>query len=301
MSRRGWINLGLALALAALAALAVLRPGLAPPPAPPALTTLDARDTRRIELERPKQETIVLERAGENWRLRQPLSARASRFRIENLLRIATAASEWRAPASPEELARYGLARPQVIVRLDGEELRFGALHPLKPQQYVLVGDTVHLVAASHFHSAATRLEDFLDSAPLEAGAELAAIALPDLALERTTKGWRLTPENREVASDRIQRLVEEWKHARALSVARTSNRPATGRVRLRLAPGVNAPARTLDLAILAREPELVLRRADEGLEYHFPAEAAARLLRLPPEPSPEPTGADPGKNKKTD
>jgi len=301
MSRRGWINLALAVALAALVALAIYRPGLAPPPALPPLTTVDARDVHRIEIARPKQETIVLERTGTEWRLRAPLAARASRFRIENLLRVAAAPSEWRAPASGEELARYGLARPQAIVRLDGQELRFGALHPLKAQLYVLVGDTMHLIAASFFHSAATRLEDFLDSAPLESGADLQAIALPDLALERTAKGWRLTPTKPGVSSDRIQRLVEEWKHARALSVTRAGNRPATARVRLRLAQRADAPARTLDLAIVAREPELVLRRADEGLEYHFPAEAATRLLRLPPEPSPGPAATGAGNDKKAD
>ncbi len=279
MTRRGWTNLALALALGALAALAVLRPGLAPPPAPPPLTALEAKGIQRIELERPREDMVVLERTGEDWRLTAPFSARASRFRIENLLRIAAAASEWQAPAAGEDLARYGLNRPQATLRLDGEELRFGALHPLKSQQYVLVRDTVHLVAASHFHSAATRREDFLDSALLEAGTGLQALVLPGLTLERGDKGWRLTPANKDIASDRVQRLVDEWTHARALSVTRAGNRPATGRVTLRLAPG-----RTLELAILERQPELVLRRADEGLEYHFPAEAAGRLLQLPPE-----------------
>jgi hypothetical protein len=37
-----------------------------------------------------------------------------------------------------------------------------------------------------------------------------------------------------------------------------------------------------LALGLLAREPELVLRRADEKLQYHFRADAAKRLLSPP-------------------
>jgi len=37
-----------------------------------------------------------------------------------------------------------------------------------------------------------------------------------------------------------------------------------------------------LALGLLAREPELVLLRADEKLQYHFRADAAKRLLSPP-------------------
>ena len=39
---------------------------------------------------------------------------------------------------------------------------------------------------------------------------------------------------------------------------------------------------RSLALGILQREPELVLLRADEGIQYHFFADVGRRLL-LPP------------------
>jgi hypothetical protein len=46
----------------------------------------------------------------------------------------------------------------------------------------------------------------------------------------------------------------------------------------------------------VARRPELVLRRLDEKLDYHFPAETANRLLELKPEAPPDSDRQAPGR-----
>ncbi len=290
MSRRWLVNLALALVLGAFAVIAVYKPGLEQPVEHPALTALTPQAVARIEILRPKEEPIVLERAGEDWRLKAPLAARANRFRIDNLLRVTAAGSELGQPAGGEDLARYGLDQPQAILRLDDEEIRFGGLHPLRPLQYVLYRETIHLIPASHFHAAAAAFDDFLSTSLLEEGAEPQAFYLPGLALELADGAWRLRPGNQDIATDRLHRFVHEWKHTRALRVSRDrANRLLKGapaRITIRLTPGANAPpmGRALERGFRGRAPELVLYRADEGLLYHFPQDAAERLLRLPPE-----------------
>lgn len=290
MSRRWLVNLALALVLGALAVIAVYKPGLEQPAEHPALTALTPQAVARIEILRSKEEPIVLERTGEDWRLVAPFAARANRFRIDKLLRVTAAESELHRPAGGEQPARYGLDPPQAILRLDGEEIRFGGLHPLKPLQYVLYRETIHLIPAGHFHAVAAAFDDFLSTSLLDEGAEPQAFYLPGLALELADGAWRLRPANPDIATDRLHRFVHEWKHARALRVSRDRADPfpkgAPERITIRLAPGANAPppGRALEIGIRARAPELVLYRADEGLQYHFPQDAAERLLRLPPE-----------------
>jgi hypothetical protein len=91
-----------------------------------------------IEAERRREEgdtetaITVLERTGGRWRLREPLDALADRELTESLL---AELSAWKIAsftrddaAAPEDLARYGLARPRLAVTLerrgDGETLR---------------------------------------------------------------------------------------------------------------------------------------------------------------------------------
>ena len=58
--------------------------------------------------------------------------------------------------------------------------------------------------------------------------------------------------------------------------MSRYSGRQAVGKINLKL----RDKEKKVELAILAYEPELILYRKDEGLEYHFPLEAGKRLLR---------------------
>ncbi|MBI5611627.1 MAG: DUF4340 domain-containing protein [Gammaproteobacteria bacterium] len=281
MNRRWWLNLGLLTAIGILAAIAVFKPGTEKPIPKPALTALRAEAVQKISIERPGQPPVVLEKAGEQWRLTAPLGARASRYRVENLARIAGAESEARLPLDEAALGQYGLDKPLVSVRLDDELIQFGGLHPLNQQQYVRYRDGVHLIGAHYLQAAAAGFTDFIDTALFEDGREPTAFRLPGLTLTRVDGRWKLAPENRDIGSDRVMQFVKEWQHARALSVSRYDGKPAKQRVTIEFATAEPDKRHTLEIGIVARTPQLILARKDEGLQYHFPADAATRILNI--------------------
>jgi hypothetical protein len=281
MSPRWWLNLGLVVAIGGLVAIVIFKPGAERPAAKPPLSALAADAIQSIAVERPGQPAIVLEKTGAHWRLTAPFSARANPFRVENLLRVATAGSEARLPVEEATLAQYGLAKPLLGVRFNDELIQFGAMHPLKQQLYVRYQDSVHLIGAHHFQPAAVRVNDFISSSLIEDGREPLALRLPAFTLTRTNGDWTLAPENKQLSSDRIVQFVQEWRHARALTVNRYEGKPYKEKVRMDFTGDAPDEQSTLEIGILARTPELILVRKDEGLQYHFPEDTGQRLLSI--------------------
>jgi hypothetical protein len=116
--------------------------------------------------------------------------------------------------------------------------------------------------------------EDFVAKTLLADSEVPAGFALPGLTLTRKDGTWRREPDTGTLSADQLNRFGDEWKLATALSVAKTGTAKPLEKIQVSLANG-----KILDLVLLAREPEIVLRREDEGLEYRFPADVGGRLL----------------------
>ena len=95
--------------------------------------------------------------------------------------------------------------------------------------------------------------------------------------IEHNEGKWLLSPSTGTLSQDDLARWVENWRLAAALRVAPLAPKPAPAAVRIGLKSGGS-----VNLGIVQRAPELVIARDDEGLQYHFPAAMAQRLL-LPP------------------
>ncbi len=273
---RNRLNLILLAAVLVLGVVAFLQPGLEEEkPAKPALTTLDPERIQRIEIQRPRQDSIVLRRQGDQWQLR--LDERwlpANAWRIRQLLELARSPSETRFPA-PAELAQYGLAEPRISLRLDTVTLLFGDSEPLTHRRYVRLDDTIHLIDDRHYIHLVAADTDYLRPAPLPAQTRIEALELPDgQRLQRDEDGnWQLQPP-RDISQDRINRLLDQWRQAQAMQVSRHS--PGKDRIRLQLDDG-----RWLGFDQTEAEGEWLLIRNDLGLAYHFPPDTRQRLTRL--------------------
>lgn len=283
MKNRWLLNIALALLVGILALLAIYQPGTKRAPEGVPLTSLAPQDVQQIRLLRPKQAPMVFEKTGESWRLTAPRAARANDVRINELVQLAGTRVPTRFPAAPAELGKYGLDNPLATLFLNDREIRFGGMHPLESQLYVWHDGQVLLVPAATLRAVSAPLNDFLNPGVLEDKTKPMAFRFPGFSLKQNEQGaWVRTPELKELASDAINRFVDEWRYARALSVAPYSGKPVKERITLTLADGDKT--RTLELAVLAREPEFVVYRQDEGLEYHFAADIGARLMQIKPE-----------------
>jgi hypothetical protein len=283
MKKRWLLNLALALLVGALVLVAVYKPGAKKEAEGAPLTALAADAVQRIRLLRPNQPEIVLEKSGNTWRLTAPRAARANGFRIGDITRLATTRARTRFPAVATELGKYGLDKPVASVFLNDTEIRFGSLHPLSNDLYVLHADQVQLIPAQALRSASVPLGDLLSPALLEDKVKLVSLRFPGFRLQQNEHGaWARTPERQDLASDTVNRFVEEWRHARALSVGAYSGKPFKERITVTVTDGDKQ--RAIEFGVLARKPELVIVRLDEKLEYHFGEDAVSRLLELNPD-----------------
>jgi hypothetical protein len=283
MKNRWLLNIGLALLIGALVLLALYKPGARKEPEGTPLTALTTDTVQRIRLVRPKQPELVLEKSGEHWRLTAPRTARANSFRVNELVHLAATRVRTRFPAAPAELGKYGLDHPLATLFLNNAEIRFGGMHPLDNQLYVLHDGQVQLIAASVFRAVSAPLNDFLSTSLIEDKARLLAFKFPAFSLKQNEQGaWARTPELKGLGSDQANRFVDEWRYAHALSVAPYTGSPIKERVLLTLADGDRQ--RVIEFGVLAYKPEFILVRKDENLEYSFPEETGSRLMRLKPE-----------------
>ena len=279
LKRRWLLNAGLLALIAALAWIAAQRMGKERDIPSPPLSSLSATAVAHVRIERPEHPDVMLEKTGEAWKLTAPIPARASRLNVDNLLRVLAAPAETRFPAVPAELAQYGLEKPQARLRLENEDLAFGALHPIKNQLYVLHNNEVVLIPGYHLSDAIAPYTQFIDSHLFEENFKLTSLRLPGFTVSLKDGVWRRQPADKKLTSDQINDFASEWQNASALSVDKYSGKEPVDHIDI--ASMRDGKSEKIRLGILAYKPDFVLYRPDENLEYHFTEETGKRLLNL--------------------
>jgi uncharacterized protein DUF4340 len=274
MSRTGWLNAALLAAVIALAAFIHFKPANDAPVEYP-LSALKPAESRSIRIERAGAQPILLERKQDSWIITAPFTARAHDLRVRQLLEILEARAANRLAAA--DLARFELERPAVQVTVDGQSFGFGMVNPVTREQYVLTSGAVYTVSPRYGAALPAGAAELASRQLFGTGEIPIRIGLKAFTVEQRDGKWRQTPAASDLSQDDFARWVDDWRLASALRVEPHAKQQPLLEIRVQLKGGG-----TLTLGLLAREPELVLARADEKLQYHFRADAAKRLL-LPP------------------
>ena len=288
MRGRLWLNLGLALIVVALAAVAWFQPGKTPPPPQIKLTNLDPQTVRRIDFHPPRGAAFALVRDGEDWFIEQP-RLRAQPFRVETLLELPGVTSAAQFTLADNTDNAFGVDPPQARVRFDDTEIAFGLTNPVGLRRYVRVGDAVHLIDDRFFHHVASTWVAWVDRRVLPEGVTLTALDLPGLRLRREGTAWQIDPPRAQASADSVTALIEEWQRAYAMDVEEATAVPADAQaLRLQWQGGA------LELALVPDGEEWLFYRRDAPVRYRFSANQGKRLLELqesaPAEAAP-PTG----------
>ena len=274
MNGRSWRTAALAAVVAVLSIYIYFKPARAP--GEYSLSTLKAQEIRSIRVERPGDTApLLLERRQDGWYVASPFAARADALRAHQVLAIAEAKSSHRLPAT--ELARFELDRPVAWVTLGGQTFSFGLVNAVTREQYVLAGDFVYTLHPRYGAALPARPADAANRQLFAADEVPVRIELKEFTVESRSGKWTLAPSAGAVSQEEFTRWVDEWHLASALRVEPWTRGKPFAEIRVRLKNGGN-----LTLGVLARNPELVLVRTDEKLQYHFRAEAAKRLLTPP-------------------
>lgn len=278
---RSWLGLAaLCAVVAALGAWVYVRPDPSQAQSH-ALAALAPGDVRRIQLERsaPSEAApIVLARADGHWRVVQPYSARADASQVERLLGVLSARSSVRLAA--DDRARYGLDAPQAKLTLNEQTFLFGAVNTMTREQYVMAGDAVYAMPLAQRTAFPREAAALVSKSLFAPGETPVRFELPGFTAALDGGRWTFSPAQPDLSADHRNAWADAWRHATALAVSPHRGETPREDIHVTLADG-----RSVTLGILQREPELVLARADEGLRYHFLADAAKRLLAPPPPP----------------
>jgi len=270
VKRQLWVNLVLALLVAALGWLVFLKPE-APGDVQHKLSTLSAAQIDSISIALANQPRTELRKRQGTWYLTEPFQARADAARIESLLGLLTAQSEKRIVTT--DLARFELDRPLARLKLGSQEFAFGATQPLSNQLYVHTQGAVFLISPVYFVDAAQPAQAFISKRLLADDEIPVAFAFPHFTLTRDNGTWRMTPPTSAPTQDAANAFADEWRHAQARAVNQPVDYKGTERITLRLASG-----KSLTLQAAQQAQEWVVLREDEKLAYRFSLDTAQRL-----------------------
>lgn len=282
MQSRWIVNLLLLVAIGALALVARYEPGIEQTPQAGAVTGLDQEQIDRVRIHRPPRDDLVLARQqGGGWVIASPTALPADQLQVSALTRLAQQKPVRSYPVAELDLARLALEPPRASVMLNDVQVDFGDTEPLEGLRYVRVGAQVHLTPDLYQHLIDAGFSQFVQRRLLPETTPISSLRLPAFSVNKADRDWMIEPRQ-DVSVDQIQQLIDNWQQAAALRVSSTDAEPAGERIEVVL----DDPAQPLLFIIVAREPDLVLLRPDQGLEYHL-GDRSDQLLALPP-PAPE-------------
>ena len=272
------INAGLLAVIVVLGLAAWLKP--AAKEQQHSLSTLKAAEVKSIEVTIGAAAPLVLERVANDWRLNAPLQARADGFQVQRLLEILDAKSGTRFPAAG--LARYGLNEPYARLRISGQDFSFGAANEMSREQYVLSGDGIYLLPLRYAAALPKDAFNLLSKQLFAADEAPLAFELEGFKVEQVNGTWtlKMSAANAaagEAGTDDINRWVDQWRLAGAISVQAATQRKPIGIMKATLKNGS-----TVVVKILEHGAGTVLAREDQPFEFVMAAETANRLLAPP-------------------
>jgi hypothetical protein len=277
MQSRNLLNLALALLVAGLVLFVYLRP--APQVAAQLdISNLDAGQVTHVVIQRPGQAELALQKRAGQWFISAPFRARADNLRVEKILKILSAKSAQSFAAT--DLARFGLDRPLLQLTIDGQTFAFGTQHPLTNEIYVATQGRVYLLPPSHFASASASAPDFASKMLFAPDENPLGFAFPGFTLTQDQGKWSRRPPGPDLSQDSLNQWADEWRRAIAVIAQPYAQGNPLEQFSVRLSNG-----KTVPFQILQREPELVLLRGDENMQYHFPNAIGKRLLEPPGQP----------------
>jgi Domain of unknown function (DUF4340) len=277
MKSKVLLNLVLVLLLTGLVLYALLRPREEPEPGI-RLTQLKRDEINRITVERRGSPTIQLHKHDGGWRISAPLQTRADAIQVERLADIATATAKHRLPAG--DPGRYQLDPPQVKLTLNDQAFAFGGVNEVTYEQYVATAGAVYLVAPFYGQGIPTGVASLVSRKLLDDTEVPVGFDFGRYRIARDDRGtWTIAgafpaQQDKTLSQDDFNRWADEWRFTSSLSVAPRSGPRGKERLVVKFKDG-----RKVTMEIVQKQPEFLLVRSDENMQYRLGAEVGKRLL----------------------
>lgn len=277
MKSKVLVNLVLVLLLTGLALYALLRPREQPDPGI-RLTQLKRDEINRITLERRGSPTIQVQKSDGGWRISAPLQARADPIQVERLADIATATARHKLP--PADPGRYRLDPPQIKLTLNDQVFAFGGVNDVTNEQYVATAGAVYLVAPFYGYGIPVEVGKLVSRKLLDDAEVPVAFDFGRYRIARDERGtWAIegaypAQQDKPLSQDDFNRWADEWRFTSALGSEPRRGARGTQRLVVQFKDG-----KKVAMEIVQKQPEFLLVRGDENMQYRFGDEVGRRLL----------------------
>lgn len=243
----------------------------------PPLTALKQDAVTRIAVEHPGKPAIKLEKKDGAWWLVEPVQSATDKYETGGILSLADLEVKSRLDAGVDRKA-LELDPPKYSVTLDDTRIDLGGVEPIKYRRYVASGDMIGVVDDPPSAALDADYSDLVSKAVVPEGATIRRIELPGLTLEKAADGAWSVAQQPDARPAQVATLAESWRNARALWNAAEPEEGSTGdAVRI-----VLDDARTIDLVVQAREPQLVLASKALGVRYTLSKALVDELFTVP-------------------
>jgi hypothetical protein len=254
------------------------------------VSSLGAGQITRISVAKPGHPELRLEKQGDGWTLVQPWSGRAERYQVERMLRIASATSKSRVES--QDFKQFELDPALATVTLNDQVFRFGATNGITFEQYLATGNEIFLVSTQFGSSLPGDARQLLAHSLLNDGEMPSGFDFADLHLSKDKDSGKWSASGArapqaDTSQDDFNRFADGWRFATALSVAPSAQGKDKGASKSPVNWSVQfQDGRKVQFAVAATEPELILIRKDEGVEFHFQKEMLKKLSEISPSPA---------------
>jgi len=283
MRQRWLLNLALLLVILVLAALVfyTIEEKEEKKPESPKLT--DVKAVQNIRIERADKEAIFLMKDALGfWQMTAPFNLPAKRFYIDRLLQVLSV-RDYKQLEGELNLADFKLDPPLASIKFDQLTVAFGEKSPIGyGQRYVQIKEKVYLLTDNNLYNILTgEALTFASLSLLGNNPKITELKMPDYHLILKEGKWTLnstfSADEIDSSADAISALIDNWQKASAVSVAPYhADSSAQGEIDITLLEQV------LHFSIVSTTPDLVLARAEKGVQYKFYVNQVDQLLHLP-------------------
>ena len=253
------------------------------------LSALTIAGVKRIEVAPRSTLGYTLEKRGETWFLTAPIEARADQTQVRRMLDLLSAASNEKLAAT--DLKRFDLDPPALKVSMDDQTFSFGGTNPLTQDQYLGTGGSVYLVSAYYASLVPRGTNRVLTHSLFHESEKAVGFKFKGFRVEQKDGKWTLAPQpsadKEQPSQDDLNRWADDWHYASSLVTQPWSGKLTPDVVEVKLADG-----KTIAFVVVRREPELILARPDEKLQFQFSGEMTRRLLNPVPSKDKDSAGA---------
>ena len=278
ISKRNLLNLVLLGIVIALVSVVVLEPGKAPKSEKILLTALKKDAVSKIHIKRVGKQDIQFEKIKNVWQMILPYQLPANDFRIDAILRLVETESHSLHDLTKLNKRDFKLDKPEIVITFnDKVSIIFGGNEPLDYRRYLQIENTLHLVSDTVYYHVSGKPTALVNLQLLPKNVAIKAIQLPNRKLELKEGRWQIENEPKDMASDAVTQLLNEWKLIQALDVVAATDKPGKEQIKI----FVESQDKPIVFSIVKRKPDFILLREDKGVQYQLTEDSAERLLQL--------------------